>query len=111
MTDGKLILPDGKTIERTVNHEREWIAGFMTPNIWDDECLITGTASGKNLEGIAYTRTILDALHWKRVCQFIVSGVVEIDREMQNLLTLITVRVNVTIKRLSPGAVNQKRFS
>jgi len=80
LTDGKLILPDGKSIERTVNHQREWVAGFMTPNIWDDECLVTGTATGKNAEGIAYTRTILDALHWKRVCQFIVSGVVEIDR-------------------------------
>jgi hypothetical protein len=81
LTDGKLILPDGRTIERNVNHKREWVAGFMTPNIWDDECLITGTASGTNIDGIAYTRTILDALHWKRVCQFIVSGVVEIDKE------------------------------
>jgi hypothetical protein len=81
LTDGKLILPDGRTIERNVNHKREWIAGFMTPNIWDDECLVTGTASGKNIDRIAYTRTILDALHWKRVCQFIVSGVVEIERE------------------------------
>jgi hypothetical protein len=81
LLNGKLILPDGKSIERTVNHQREWIAGFMTPSIWDDECLVTGTASGKNIEGIAYTRTILDALHWKRVCQFIVSGVIEIAGE------------------------------
>ena len=85
---GKLILPDGSTIERNVNLKREWVAGFMTPNIWDDECLITGTASGKNIDGIAYTRSILDALHWKRVCQFIVSGVVEIEREGAEPFTL-----------------------
>ena len=88
LTDGKLILPDGRTIERIVNHKREWIAGFMTPNIWDDECLITGTASGKNIDGIAYTRSILDVLHWKRVCQFIVGGVVEIEREGAEPFTL-----------------------
>jgi hypothetical protein len=88
LTNGKLILPDGRTIERNVNHKREWVAGFMTPNIWDDECLITGTASGKNIDGVAYTRTILDALHWKRVCQFLVSGVVEIVREGAEPFTL-----------------------
>jgi len=79
LTDGKLVLPDGKTIEREANHEREWVAGFLTPGIWDDECLITGTASGINAEGITYTRTIISALHWKRVCAFIVSGIIKIE--------------------------------
>ena len=46
LTGGKLTLPDGKTIERSFEHQREWIAGFLTKNIWDDECLITGTATG-----------------------------------------------------------------
>jgi hypothetical protein len=81
LTDGKLILPDGKTIERTVAHQREWIAGFMTDNLWDDECLITGSANGKNADGVSYLRTISSALHWERVCAFIVSGVVTIERE------------------------------
>jgi hypothetical protein len=81
LTDGKLTLPDGKTIERTMDHQREWIAGLLTRNIWDDECLITGTASGKNIDGIAYTNTILTALHWTRACKFIVSGVVKIERD------------------------------
>jgi hypothetical protein len=80
LTDGKLILPDGKTIERSVDHKREWIAGFLTPNIWDDECLITGTATGMNGDGISYVQTITSPLHWKRVCEFIVSGTIEIDR-------------------------------
>lgn len=81
LTDGKLTLPDGKTIERTVAHQREWTAGLLTKNIWDDECLITGTSTGKNIDGLAYTNTIMTALHWTRACRFIVSGVVNIQRE------------------------------
>ncbi|MBM3420967.1 MAG: hypothetical protein FJY11_07525, partial [Bacteroidetes bacterium] len=49
LTGGKITLPDGKTVEREVDREREWIAGMATPRyLWDDECLITGTTSGKN---------------------------------------------------------------
>jgi hypothetical protein len=81
LTDGKLTLPGGKFIERSFNHQREWIAGLLTRNIWDDECLITGTANGTNLEGVGYNNTITTALHWKRTCFFIVSGVVKIQRE------------------------------
>ena len=81
LTDGKLTLPDGKTIERTLSHQREWTAGLLTKNIWDDECLITGTATGKNIDGLAYTNTIMTALHWTRACRFMVSGVVKIERD------------------------------
>jgi hypothetical protein len=81
LTGGKLTLPDGKFIERSFQHQREWTSGILTKNIWDDEYLITGTASGKTLNGAAYTNTITSALHWKRVCFFIVSGVLSIERE------------------------------
>jgi hypothetical protein len=81
LTDGKLTMPDGTTIERNMDHLREWTAGLLTKNIWDDECLITGTATGKNVDGIAYTNTILSALHWTRACRFIVSGVVNFERD------------------------------
>ncbi len=80
LTNGKLTLPDGKTVQRSFNHEREWIAGLQTRNIWDDECMVTGTATGVNINGVAYTNTITSALHWKRVCRFVVSGVVRIER-------------------------------
>jgi len=80
LTAGKLTLPDGNTIERAFQHERECIAGQLTRNIWDDECLITGTATGKNINGITYTNTIITALHWKRACVFIIAGVVKIER-------------------------------
>jgi hypothetical protein len=82
LTDGKITLPDGKTIEREVDREREWIAGINTPRyIWDDECLITGTTSGKNINDVLYTTTITVPLHWKRACRFIVEGVVMMERE------------------------------
>jgi hypothetical protein len=81
LTGGKLSLPDGKTLEREAEHQREWIAGFTTPNRWDDECFVTGSASGRNGDGISYLRTITSALYWERLCAFIVSGVVTIERE------------------------------
>jgi hypothetical protein len=80
LTGGKLTLPDGKTILRTVDHQREFTAGWNTKTIWDDECLITGSATGININGVAYTNTILTALHWKRVCEFIVSGTIKFER-------------------------------
>lgn len=80
LTGGILTLPDGKTIERTTDHQREWIAGLLTKSIWDDEWLITGTSTGKNIDGVAYTNTIMTALHSTRACKFIVSGVVKIER-------------------------------
>ncbi len=81
LTDGKLTLPDGNIVTRSTDHQREWIAGLLTNNIWDDECLITGTASGTTLDGVAYVNTITTALHWTRTCFFVVSGVVKIQRE------------------------------
>jgi hypothetical protein len=80
LTGGKLTLPDGKTISRTVDHQREFTAGWNTKTIWDDECLITGTATGININGVAYTNTIVTALHWERVCEFIVSGTIKFER-------------------------------
>lgn len=81
LTNGKLTFPDGNTIERAFDHQREWTAGLLTKNIWDDECLITGTAIGKNINGVAYSNSITTALRWKRVCKFIVSGVVKMEKE------------------------------
>jgi hypothetical protein len=80
LTGGKLILPDGTEISRDADHQREWVAGFATINKWDDECLITGSATGINPEAVSYVRTITSPLRWKRVCAFIVSGAVTIER-------------------------------
>jgi hypothetical protein len=88
LTSGKLTLADGKTILREFDHKREWIAGIFTKNIFDDECLVSGIASGVNINGIAYTNTIMTPLHWTRACKFIVSGVVKIERSGKEPVTI-----------------------
>jgi len=88
LTDGKLTLPNNTVIERSFDHQREWIAGFNTRNIWDDEVLITGTASGVTINGVAYTNSITTALHWTRACKFIVSGIIDIEREGKDSIVL-----------------------
>jgi hypothetical protein len=88
LVGGKLTLPDNTVIERSFDHQREWIAGFNTRNIWDDEVLITGTASGVTISGVAYTNTITTALHWTRACKFIVSGIIDIEREGKESIVL-----------------------
>jgi len=80
LTGGLITLPNDTTIAREFSREREWIAGYDTWNIWDDECLVTGFANGTTYKGATYENKITSALHWKRVCKFIVSGVIEINR-------------------------------
>ncbi|MBE0667138.1 MAG: hypothetical protein IH593_05625 [Bacteroidales bacterium] len=81
LADGKITMPDERFIERSFYREREYVAGYATWNPWDDECMITGIATGINLDGLAYTHTITNALHWTAVCRFIVSGTVRFDVE------------------------------
>ena len=81
LAGGKLTFPDGRTVERAFDHQREWIVGSLTRNIWDDEFLVTGTATGKNINGVSYTNTILTGLRRTRACRFIISGIVKIERE------------------------------
>lgn len=81
LTGGKLTLPNLKTIEHAFTRQREWVAGWNTPrNVADDEYLITGTATGKGVNGNSYTNTILTALHWTRACEFMVSGSIQFAR-------------------------------
>jgi len=88
LSDGRLIFPNDTVVSKEFEREREWIAGFDTRTPWDDECLITGSASGTTWKGIKYENTIISALHWKRACKFFVSGVVEIVRSGGEPVTL-----------------------
>ena len=81
LSEGLLLFPNDSTIEREFVRYREWIAGYDTWNIWDDECLVTGDATGKNYKGRNYHNTIIAPLHWKRVCRFFVSGIIKIERD------------------------------
>jgi hypothetical protein len=79
LTGGKVILPDESYISLEFNREREYISGFNTHYFWDDECLITGYATGTGLNGKSFTHTITSALDWKAVCRFIVSGTIKLE--------------------------------
>jgi len=80
-TGGMLTFPNETTVTREYYREREWVAGYDTHVIWDDECFITGYASGTTYNGKAYENTITSPLYWKRVCRFFVSGIIKVDRE------------------------------
>ncbi|NOY37948.1 MAG: hypothetical protein GXO83_10290, partial [Chlorobi bacterium] len=75
---GKVTFNDTMVITREYDHTREWVSGEDTRNHWDDVYFISGTATGTNLRGITYTRTITSPLEWAASCRFIKSGTVEI---------------------------------
>lgn len=77
--NGKITFTDGKVYTRSFNRTRTWVDGFDTPyNVWDDVFEITGTATGVNKNGNAYTHTITNPLRIERACRFIVSGTIEV---------------------------------
>ena len=80
LAGGKITFADESTITREFDREREYIAGYdtwWTP--WDDICLITGMATGTNLDGKGYTHTIISALEWQAACRFLVSGSIQFE--------------------------------
>ena len=82
LTGGKITFPDQKTIERESSRQREYTAGYLTWwTPWDDKCLITGTASGVNLDGIAYSLSVINPLQWEAACKFFVGGTLRFEIE------------------------------
>lgn len=81
LSGGMITFSDERTITRTFLREREYTEGYDTWTPWDDKCLITGYATGTNLNGVAYTHSITSALEWQAACRFIVSGTIEFDIE------------------------------
>ena len=79
LSAGKITFPDEKTITRSYLREREYIAGYSTITPWDDKCLITGFATGTNLNEVAYKHTITSALEWQAACRFVVSGTIKFE--------------------------------
>jgi hypothetical protein len=88
LTGGKLTTADGDVIERNYERDREWITGYDTQTPWDNEYLITGSATGINFNGLSFTRTIMEPLHVKMACRFIVSGVVKTEVEGTDAIVL-----------------------
>ncbi len=85
LVGGKVTTPDGKVISKDYERIREWISGSATPRFrLDDEYLVTGTCTGINRNGIAYTRTITVPLEISLSCRWIRAGVVDIVNEAGN---------------------------
>jgi hypothetical protein len=81
VVDGHLINANTVTMNWQSTREREWVAGESTTGIngWtDDEYLITGSASGVNFEGTAYTANITTPLDVALDCRHIRAGVFEL---------------------------------
>lgn len=77
--NGKITFADGKTYTRSYTRTRTWVDGYATPlNVWDDIFEITGTATGINRSGNAYTHTIVNPLRIERTCKYIVSGTITV---------------------------------
>ena len=89
LSNGKVTSPEGNEMTHEYDRIREWVAGADTPRLrFDDEYMITGTASGINRNQIAYTRLIVLPLHKTVNCRWIRSGSVEIEAEGRELAVL-----------------------
>jgi hypothetical protein len=87
LKDSKVTNPEGEIRTKEYEKIREWVIGRDTPNLWaDDEYMITGSATGVNRNGDAYTRTIIEPLHVAKSCRWILSGTVEIGVGEKSLL-------------------------
>jgi hypothetical protein len=79
VVNGSLTAADGSWVAtHQAQRIRTWIAGYNTPELSDDEYLITGTGNGVNRNGLPYALTITQPLHVKLSCPFIVAGTVQI---------------------------------
>ncbi|MDX2442888.1 MAG: hypothetical protein QNK30_03710 [Bacteroidales bacterium] len=88
LTGGKITTPNGIVLYREFTREREWVAGANTPNHFDDVYFITGSTTGTNYLGEAYTRTITSPLEWSASCKFIKSGIITSEVEEKETITL-----------------------
>lgn len=78
LRNGKITTAEGTVMTREYTRTREWVVGADTRNVWDDEYLVIGYATGTNFRGFTYSRVIVEPLHIKMACRFIVSGVIQI---------------------------------
>jgi hypothetical protein len=77
---GTVTAPDNAwTISYNANRTRTWIEGQSTLTIWDDIYEISGSGSGINRNGIAYSSTITYPLRVEVGCTWIVSGRITVE--------------------------------
>ena len=80
---------NGGTFTWNSTREHEWTEGEITPYVWwDDVYMITGVASGTNVDGKTYTISIINPLRKKLNCQWLESGSLNIQVQDQPLILL-----------------------
>jgi len=90
LTGGKVIFNDTAFLTRESNHVREWIRGY---NPLNDTMLVTGSASGINIQGEQYERVITTPLvlirckdvKWRWV---IIKGTIQITNSVTGVTTI-----------------------
>ncbi len=80
-TNCKVTDPSGKVFTWTATHTRTWLAGFGTQSASDNIIDVTGSGSGVNRNGKAFSMTITSPLHITGTCKWPEAGVVVITRQ------------------------------
>lgn len=83
--DAKLTYPDESVISWNCEKYSEQVEGGATFLFADDVWSVTGSGSGINLDGKAFTMEITSALIYNNGCFYPVSGIVEISTEGEEL--------------------------
>jgi hypothetical protein len=79
ISNAKITKADGKVISWNSTRTREWIQGSNTPNVSDDIYQITGSASGVDGKGNAFTMNVTKAITVDFSCKYhLTSGTIEI---------------------------------
>jgi hypothetical protein len=84
LSNGKLIFPDGTEVIRESDQTRTLVTDGTTDRT-DDYWELTGTVSGVNYQGEAYTRETVSPLRKNFGCPFFVSGILDITRGDKSL--------------------------
>ncbi|MBL7812400.1 MAG: hypothetical protein JNL57_09285 [Bacteroidetes bacterium] len=115
MSNGKLVDPDGKTLQFQGSKAIKVISGLMTPGIWGDEYRITGSGSGVNREGDSYTWAITTPLIKKLdagCARTFIVGVIEV----QNTTASTSLKVdfdpykNKACDRIAKAIIGSREF-
>lgn len=85
VSDAKIIYQDGSEMSWDCEKFSELIEGGESFIFADDVWSVTGSGSGKNLDGNEYTMTITSPLIYKNGCFYPVSGIIEIDTDGEGL--------------------------
>jgi len=80
----KITWPDGEFASRRGTKVREWIEGYDTRTFGDNVFLITGNWTTTFKNGTILSATIIEPLRREMACRFIVSGLVELQKNNRN---------------------------